>query len=137
MELEPTEISTAHRLGIKPTTQTPDRRPFIMKLCRRDTKKELLRAAKEQNSASPIYINESLTPKRSTILYTLHQVKKAHPSLVTGCTSIDGRVFAFTKSSTPGGRNVRHLVNNHDGLVSFCGDHVKKPLETFLAEWNH
>ena len=137
VELQPTEISTVHRLGRPPTTQTPDKRPFIIKLCRRDTKRELLRAAKEQNSTSPIYINESLTPKRSTILYTLRQVKKAHPSLVTGCTSIDGRVFAFTKSTSPGGRNVRHLVNTHDGLVKFCHDFVKKPLDTFLAEWTH
>ena len=137
IELPPTEINTIHRLGRKPMTQTPDKRPFIIKLCRRDTKKELLQAAKEQHSTSPIYINESLTPKRSTILYTLRQIKKAHPSLVTGCTSIDGRVFAFTKSTTPGGRNARHLVNHHAGLVDFCRDYVKKPLDTFLAEWAH
>ena len=135
VEIPTTEINTAHRLGRKPTNQGPDKRPLIVKLCRRDTKKMLFQSAKSQNSASPIYLNESLTPKRRTILYALRQMKKFHPTLVTGCTSIDGKIFAFTPTSGP--RNLRHLVNTHSALVEFCRQHVKVPLDTFLAQWEH
>lgn len=136
VELPPNEISTAHRLGKKPPTQTPDKRPFIIKLCRRDTKRTLLQAARSQNSSSPIYINESLTPKRRTILFALRQMKKAHPQLVTGCTSTDGKIFAFTKNPA-GGNDSRHLVNTHEDLVFFCREYVKLPLDSFLDNWSH
>ena len=135
IEITPNEISTAHRLGKKPPTQAPDKRPFIVKLCRRDTKRTIMQAARAQNSSSPIYINESLTPKRRTILYALRQMKKAHPTLVTGCSSTDGKIYAYTPTGET--RNARHLVNTHEALVFFCREHVKKPLDAFLSGWVH
>ena len=137
IQLAPNEINTAHRLGPKKQSQGPDKRPIIVKLCRRDTKRQLTAAARSQNSTSPLYVNESLTPKRRTILYALRQMKKAQPSMVVGCSSVDGQVYAFTKSTREGARNVRHSINSHVALVEFCREHVKKPLDTFLSEWVH
>ena len=66
---------------------------------------------------------------------TLLKIKKTANSPVAGCTSIDGKVVAFTKSEAAGPRGVKHLVNTRDQLRSFCRDFVKKPLEDFLVGW--
>ena len=130
IELPLTEINTAHRLGKKPLSQAPDKRNIIVKLCRRETKRQLIIASRNQPpSTSLLYISESLTPRRSSILYALRRMKRTHPTLVTGCTSIDGNVYAFTNPSSPGTRNVRHLLNDHTSLVKFCRDFVKRPLD--------
>ena len=150
------DISTAHRLGKKPTTQGPDKRSIVAKLCRRDLKNEILHAKKSQVSTrqSTLYVNESLTPRRSTIMYTLRRMKRAHPNIVAGCSSYDGRVYVYTKptatqssaqavdpsspgDSNPRRKNVRHLVNTHKSLVEFCRTFIKKPLDNFLESWNH
>ena len=143
IQLREGDISVAHRLGKKPSTQGPDTRSIIVKLCRSDTKREILMAKRNHSDRSfTLFINESLTPRRRTILFALRQMKRAHPTLVTGCSSMDGRVYAYTKpdlvtdpNSRP--RNIRHLVNTHEKLVEFCRHFVKKPLDSFLDSWNH
>ena len=98
LQLAASDISTVHRLGKKPHVQGPDRRSIIVKLCRRSLKHDLMFATKNQSSELPrLYINESLTPARSTILYALRQIKKSHPNLVSGCSSYEGRIYAYTK----------------------------------------
>ena len=124
IKLKPEDISVAHRLGKKPINQVPDKRGIIVKLCRRETKRELLMAKRSlpRTNSSSLFINESLTPKRNTILYALRQMKKAHPNIIAGCSSYDGRIYAYTKTtpdssafrettSSPATRNVRHLIN--------------------------
>ena len=149
IRLKSEDISVAHRLGKKPINQGPDRRGIIVKLCRRETKSELFMAKRNlpRTSSISLYINESLTPKRNTILFALRQMKKAHPNIISGCSSYDGRIYAYTKpspnasafrganSSTP--RNVRHLINTHASLIDFCHQFIKKPLDQFLNSWNH
>ena len=138
------DISVAHRLGKKPTTQGPDKRNIIVKLCRSELKREIL-TGKRNNFGNPtatLFINESLTPRRRTILYALRQMKRAHPSIVVGCSSMDGRIFAFTKpaasaSSNSPPRNLRHLINTHENLVEFCRHYIKVPLDAFLDSWTH
>ena len=143
------EISVAYRLGKKPIVQGPDKRSLMVKLCRRDTKRDLLVASRNQPSASsssspPLYINENLIPKRRTILYALRNIKRSHPTLVAGCSSFEGRVYAYTNAPNASAvnantrpRNVRHLVNTHESLVNFCRDFVKLPLDRFLDSWDH
>ena len=142
ISLQPSDISVAHRAGKKPSTQGPDRRGIQVRFCRRDTKREIMltkRYNKDPNAT--LYTSESLTPKRSTLFFTLRQMKKKFPELVRGCTSQEGRVFAFTPSaaaasSTPA-RDRKHLINSYDDLVQFCRDFVKVPLDTFLTSWEH
>ena len=57
--LAPTDISVAHRMGPKPTSQRPDKRKIIVKFCRRNTKVDLLTAARRVKPEN-IFINESL-----------------------------------------------------------------------------
>ena len=140
--LSPNDISTVHRLGPKPTSQAPDKRSIIVKFCRRDTKRDLMIASKNQTKPVSLYVNESLTPPRRTIFNTLRQIKRLHPELVCGVSSFEGRVFAYTKSpnssasATPT-RDRRHLVNNYDMLVDFCREFVHQPISTFLNTWTY
>ena len=133
IELSSAEINTAHRLGKKAPSQAPDKRPIIVKLCRRDVKSQLMSAVRQQRPTS-LYINESLTQPRRKILFALRQMKRAHPDLVLGCNSYDGRIYAYTKSSVPS-QNTRHLINTYQSLVKFCNDQIKVPIETFLDQW--
>ena len=136
LEIATSDISTAHRIGKRP--QAPHlKRNFIVKLCRRDIKSELISASKKQDkSGNRIYINESLTPQRNSIYHTLRRIKKEHPGVINGCTTVDGKVIVYTKPLTSAGnRDMRHIVNTREQLVCFCQEYIKVPLENFLVSW--
>ena len=135
INLIPTDISTSHRLGRKPQdAQRPDKRKLILKLCRRDLKKDLLYASK---SIKPdIYVNESLTPQRNTILYVLRQMKRLHPTIMKGSTTIDGRVFAWISTGN-GDATRRILVNSREKLGELSRNYLDKPVEDFIPQWPH
>ena len=135
LNLSPDSISTAHRLGRKPPNQSPDRRNLIVKLVRRDVKHEIISASRKQPRRSNLYISESLTPARSSLFYALRQMKKSR--LIKGCTTYDGRVYAFTASPQESQRDVRHPITSHEDLKKFCSKYVKQPLQNFLETWNH
>ena len=113
--IQPSDISTAHRMGRKPVTQAPDTRKLVVKFCRRDIKKDILLAGK--NLKPNFYVNESLTPIRNTILFALRKMRRAHPNIVKGACTIDGRVFAWVSPSPESQSNVRILVNSHSSLL--------------------
>ena len=54
IELPLTEINTAHRLGRKPLSQVTDKRNIIVKLCRRETKRQLMIASRNQPSSTSL-----------------------------------------------------------------------------------
>ena len=133
------DVNTAHRLGEVPTNLQQDRRSIIMKLCRRDMKQSIIQASSKMRCPG-LFVNESLTPTRRTIFKTLRDIKRNHPALVKGCSTFEGKVYAYTKASgtsPTSGRDVRHLVNTQEQLRKFCVDHVKKPLSAFLQTWPH
>ena len=127
-------ISTAHRLGRKPPNQTPDRRNIVVKLVRRDLKQDLIHASRKQMRPAKLFVFESLTPSRNTLLYALRQMKKS--KLIKGCTSYDGRIYAYTAAPNLD-KDIRHHISSYDSLKSFCVKFVKQPLEVFLESWNH
>ena len=76
--IEKTNISVAHRLGAKPTAQTSDKRSVILMFCRREDKQikhDIMKAWKTVRPRN-LFVNESLTRNRSTLMYGLRQVKK-------------------------------------------------------------
>ena len=151
--IEP-NISVSHRLQPK----RPDRQGIIhppnlyVKLVRRDTKRALIDACRNynklnRNEPNKIYVNEGLTPRRRAIMQSLLKMKKTH-NVVTGVTSQDGEVIAFTaaretaanssSTSAAGGarkRDVRHRVNTREDLRKFAAEFLQKPLEDFLTTW--
>jgi hypothetical protein len=131
INLLPTNISTVHRLGRKPLNQQPDTRNIIMKLCRRDVKRDLLFACRQLKP--DIYIKESLTPSRNTILDVLRKIKAAHPGKVHGCSYMDGRVYALMKTPDTDADNIldntrrsKVFINSYSKLVEFCNTNIKR-----------
>ena len=132
------DISTAHRYGSVPTGTQQDRRGIIVKLCRRDLKKDLLSSCR---TVKPdFYVNESLTPLRNTIMYVLRQIKRKHPDKVSGCSSRDGKVFAWVKpqnASSSSAGNTKVPINSHTRLDLFCTETINRPLSSFIEIWPH
>ena len=107
INIKSTDLSTAHRLGPKPKTQGPDRRNIIIKLCRRELKHDLITACKKYKPPN-IFINESLTPTRNSIFFTLRQAKKKYPNKIAACSTHDGKVCAWIEppnTEDPSARN--------------------------------
>ena len=138
------DISVAHRLQPKranPDGSTPPPN-IVVKLVRRNLKIQLIKASRAQNkeAADKIFINESLTPQRSSVLQTLIKLKKEH-KVVKGVTSMQGDVFAYMEhpavsgGATAGGqhRDTRHCINTQEQLKKFCREHLKKSLDDLLA----
>ena len=140
VEIETSDISTVHRLGKKPTSQQPDKRSLIVKFCRRDTKNDIYRSSRNQPRPSQLFVNESLSPSRRKIYSALREMKKKNPNLVNGCSTFDGKVYAYTKvhsTNTQPQRDRRHLISDFDGLKKFCHEYVKQPLDSFLSAWEN
>lgn len=138
LNISPSDISTAHRLGKKPIQQQQDRRSLIVKLCRRDLKNDLKFACKEKKPN--LYINEDLTPIRKTIMFVLRAAKRKFPDKVSGCSSVDGKVFVWTKPPNPdipGSRDLRISVNTRHSLEKFCTRDLSVPVSEFIDNWPH
>ena len=100
MVMKKDDISVAHRLGPKRNTQGLDKRSIVLKLCRRDTTLDLMKACKAVKPKN-ININESLTRPRSFALYGLRKDQKKFPNKVAGYGSYEGRVYAWVKPPNP------------------------------------
>lgn len=136
VNIQANDISTAHRLGKKNPSQLPDKRNIIVKFCRRDTKNEVFMSSKKQPKPVRLYVNESLTPQRAKIYKVLRMMRRSHPELIAGCSTFDGRVYAYTPTPSSSGeaqRDHRHLILTQDALEKFCDFYIKRPLTTFLA----
>jgi hypothetical protein len=91
LNIAPTDISTSHRIGKKPMTQVEMKRRIVVKLCRRDIKKDILFACRQLKPN--FFANENLTPVRNTQMFVLRKMRRAYEDKVLGCSSIDGTVF--------------------------------------------
>ena len=124
------DISITHRLGPL-RNSAPGKRNIYVKLVRRDTKKHIISACKMKKNGQ-LYANESLTPLRRKLFNALRKMKKDVPTLVKGCSTLDGKVFAFTAPINGNTKDQRHLISDWDGLKDFCRQFVKQPIDNFL-----
>ena len=138
LEVSPSNISTGHRLGNRSAAQGEDRRPIILKFCRREVKNDITNSCREVKPQN-FYANESLTPTRSKILYVLRQAKKRHPSKIASCKSIDGKVVVWVKPprpDAPGARNTRVFLNTKASLEKFLRDLLETSLiDIYPGAW--
>lgn len=127
------EISVSYRLGKKPMTQgNIDRRSIFVKLCRRETKNDVLSSCRRVKPPN-FFVNEDLTPVRSSILYALRRAKRLHPEKVAAGGSQDGRVFVWIKASSPTARNYKKFVNSMSELHDFCTQTLNLDSEELLS----
>ena len=143
IDINPTDINTAHYLaplrrnsadGGSPAG--PPKRNIVVKFVRRDIKKLVIKASRENRRNAAVYANESLTPVRRKIFYALRSMRKSEPSLVKGCTTQDGRIYAYTKPVANSQRDQKHLISNMAELSEFCRKFVKKDIDDFLNNFS-
>ena len=103
------EVTSCHRKNqnVNETTLLHrDNRNIIMTFHSRDLVRDIYGACKSKRP--PFFINGSLTPLRSKIIYVLRQLKKKFPAKIKGCCTCDGkpRVFIATESQQNLSENV-------------------------------
>ena len=131
------DISVAHRMGNKPLSQAPDKRKIIIKLCRRETKQELLKACRTVKPRN-LFISESLTRVRGTALFGLRQAKKKYPDVIAGCGSYDVKVYAWVKPpnvNAPNARNTKISVNSKEKFRDLCIGTIKCNPDDLVSSW--
>ena len=136
MNISAGDIFVSHRIGQKPrSAQHVDRRNIIVKLCRRNLKDELLSMCRFLRPN--IYLNESLTPTRSTILSALRKVKRMLPDKISGCKSESGRVYVFLKNESDEShrRNKKILVNTRLKLEDMCRTVFNVSVNDLVSSW--
>ena len=139
LQINRSDISIAHRTGKKPPPGSIDRRNIIFKLTRRDLKKDIKFACKQGDSR--VYVNESLTPTRSTICYALRKMKKDHRDPIGGINTIDGNVYVWMPlddeaSHRDGNKKYRRItVNTKAQLDSFLLKYFKCDSSKYITDW--
>lgn len=133
--IPPGDIVNSHRVGRKPVHPKRDNRSIAVKLRRSDLKKDIFKTCKEQE-VKFFYINESLTPKRRTIMYVLRKLKREYSTKISGCKSINGNVYAWVKTTNPQqttGSSYRVSINTLSELDEFCNKYTDKNLSEFYT----
>ena len=139
IEIQPNEISVAHRLGNKGDSQQAHKRSLIVKFCRRSSKVDVISSARRKK-VDNFYVNESLTPISQTISYVLRKAKREHPEKISGSTTFDGRNFVWVNPPNPtarGAKAVRHSITTYERLANFCTRVLEQPVTHFINEWPH
>ena len=134
LQLSHAEISVALRLGPKPR-EGADRRSIIARFIRRTHKYKVLKEAR-RSKPERLYVNESLTPLRQTIIRVLGRAKFEFPGKISGYLTTDGSIQAWVKPPNPtaeGARNSRVTINTQGKLEEFCQKTFERPVAHFLA----
>ena len=139
LNLHEKDIAMAHRLGKKPLTQGPDKRSIVFKLCRRDLKKDIMTACREFRP--PFYINESLTPTRSSIVYVIRKARQKFPGKLGNCRSVDGNICVWLPANPEAGpssgryNSTRFVINTRLKLDAFLMEKVGCDSSKFIDKW--
>ena len=146
IDISPNDISICHRLQTKSLSDGSQKPPNIyVKFVRRDSKRELIKASKEQarDAQNKVFANESLTPIRTSIMQSLLKIKRTNTT-IKGVTSIEGQVYAYTAphgqtapadGSSRRPRDQRHVINTKEQLQAFCDTFLRRPLEDLVDSW--
>lgn len=137
LNLQPSDVVSAFRLGVKPRTQGPDRRSLLVNFSNTEAKRNVMRAVKSERPEN-LFFRESLTPSRNSIFYVLRRAKRQFPNIVAGCSTFDGSVFAWVKppnAGAPGAKNGKIKINTFRKLEKFCGDTLNATIPSFVENW--
>lgn len=121
INLKESDISVSHRLGPK---KQQHNRPIIVKLVNRSLKHDLVGACIQLRPQ--LYVNESLTPKRRSLLNSILTVRKEHKEKFQQCYTQDGRITVKLRNST-----VKHVITDKKQLMSFL-EKYPRMMDTYL-----
>ena len=133
------DLSVAHRVGHR-RQQGPSQRNIMLKLCRRDIKYDILSACKQQRPA--FYVNESLTPTRSKILFILRQAKKKYPTKIKSIRSYDGSITVYlppvgraAAEALPLSQLRKRIINTRKQLERLLEEELQTTIEALEVQW--
>ena len=127
------DIDVAHRLG-KPRSGTADKRNFIVKLIRRENKRRIFSACRIKKPQN-LYINESVSKTRSSILYVLRRASKDYPTKFGPCTTEDGNVRVRLPTPEDPSRFIKETVNTRDALDRLLRLRTNHDSEKYEPRW--
>lgn len=132
------EISTAHRIGKKPEN-SPDKRSILFKVSGTEVKSRIMAACREKKPR--LYVNESLTPTRSTIMYVLRKAKREHSQAFGYCRAQDGNVYVFLPTTAQEGYGARQryrriTVNTRTSLDNLLSKQISKTSGDYVNDWS-
>lgn len=131
--LKPNDLLSAFRIGKKSSSQAPDKRNIVIKLRSSELKNDLLQSARRVKPQG-LFLNENLTPGRSSLLYVLRRAKKSHPEKIDACGSHDGRVYVWVRSPVPGAKNFKVVINSELKLEGFLEKTIGVQMGEFLSK---
>ena len=119
VEVPQSSLVRVHRIGVKSHTQGPDKRNILVRFTDSVTRNDILASCRKAKPAD-LYANEDLIPTRASILFALRQARRKFSHKVTGCGSIDGRVFLFLRPPNQSERSQRLFIDNLQKLDELC-----------------
>ena len=133
-----TDLLSAQRLGnrLNPTSAN---KKILVKLASTDLKNDVFQASKTMRPEG-LYMYENLTPTRNSILFVLRKAKREFSDIVSGCRSLDGKVFVWIRPPNPqavGAKDTRISVNSFRKLDKFCLETLKKSTAEFVPNWTN
>ena len=134
LSVPPAAIISSKRIGRPPTSQSEDRRDILVELSDIDRKKEIIISCKRAK-INGVYVREDLTSSRRSIMTVLRRAKRDFPSIIAGCSSIDGKVIAWLKpanTQNADSRNTKVYVNTFAKLEQFCVDIINVQPSRYL-----
>ena len=93
------------------------------------------------------YVNDSLTPTRSKIAFTIRQLKNKFPDKIKGCRSYNGEPRASIVNEGENVRRTRNstmstrpktsqiVITTKEELDNFVRDHLKTSLVDLSMQW--
>ena len=136
VNLPATSIISAQRMG-KPPSNFPDKRNILVKFSSHDIKKDVFQASRTVRPEG-LYIRENLTTTRNSIMYVLRKSKREFPNLISGCSSIDGRVYVWLRSQNSNDsetRDSRMPINTFKKLEIFCKEVLKRTISSYIPDF--
>ena len=136
-------ISIAHRSGKKPENGAVDKRQIRFRVCKRDLVYDIISACKESQKdieeiSQRLFINVSLTPLRSKILFGLRKLRKEHPSKIKSCRSnYTGNIEVYTPrpGATDPRNNNRNIINTRAALEVFASRNLNVDIDSLGITW--
>ena len=105
IDVSPPHISAAHRLN---TRKSSHQKYLVVKFCRRNIKTDILKRCRTSKPDN-FFANESLTLARQIISYVLRKAKREFGNIISGSTTLEGRIFIWIKPPNPQARGAKHL----------------------------
>lgn len=105
----------------------------MVKLRNREKKNDLVSSARKSKPEG-LFLNENLTPSRSTILYALRRAKRLHSDKISGCGSFDGKVYVWLGSSRSSEKSSKVYVNSMMKLETILQQTIGVGLENLLPQ---